>query len=129
MRPNSMRYVVQRQPLHNPRYAETVVAVEMRDAEPRDRAGGDPGVQHLPLGPLPRIEQEAVLVPAQEVAVLRAFTRRHLAAGTEDDQLPQPRTSASFFDEMLAPHDTTAMRPDGIVRAAAKAIAAEPSMR
>src|SRR5687768_9635900 len=93
MRTDSMRYVVQGQPLHDSRYAETVVAVEVCDAEPRDRAGRDPGVQHLPLGPLPRIEQEPVLVPAQEVSVLGAFAGGHLAAGAEDDQLPQTSTS------------------------------------
>jgi hypothetical protein len=89
-----MRYVVQRQPLHDPRYAEAVVTVEVRDAQPGDRTDRDPGVQHLPLGSLTRIEQETLVVPAQEVPVLRAFPGRHLTTGAQHNEFTHAPNSS-----------------------------------
>ena len=114
---HGMLHVVERQPLHDTRYAEAVVAVEVGDAEPGDRGRRHPGVQHLPLRALPRIEEEALGIPAQEVAVLVALSRRHLTAGAQHNQfthghtvLRQPSAATNVFAEMLPPHDTTATR-------------------
>jgi hypothetical protein len=64
-----------------------VVAVEVGDADAGDLVRGDAGEQHLPLGALARVEQQARVVPAQEVPVVIAGAGRRLARGAEDDQL------------------------------------------
>lgn len=66
--------------------AETVVAVEMGDADPRDNSGGDTGERELALGALTRIEQHAFTVPAQQVPVVVALPRRRLAGRPQDDE-------------------------------------------
>ena len=48
--------------------------------------GRDPGVDHLPLGALARVEEQALAVPAQQVAVVVAGPGGHLAGGAEDDE-------------------------------------------
>jgi hypothetical protein len=75
--------LVEHQPGHDPGQPEAVVAVEVRDADPGDVRGRDPGQQHLALGALPRVEQEALFVPAQEVPVVVARARRRLARRPE----------------------------------------------
>ena len=59
------------------------------------------GVQHLPLGALTRIEEEALGVPPQEVAVLAALPRRHLTPGAQDNQFAHAPTVASAQQEKL----------------------------
>ena len=81
-----MAHAVQRQALENARQAEAVVAVEVRDADPGDVGGRDPGLQHLALGAFAGVEQDPLAVPAQEVAVLVAIARGHLAGGAQHDE-------------------------------------------
>ncbi|GAA3124280.1 hypothetical protein GCM10017600_29140 [Streptosporangium carneum] len=50
--------------------AEAVVAVEMRHADPRDVMGTDARVEHLTLGALPGIEQEALTIPEQKISIV-----------------------------------------------------------
>ena len=42
----------------------------MSDKDPGDPVRGDPGEQHLPLRPLPWVEQQPLLIPQQQVAVV-----------------------------------------------------------
>jgi len=63
-----------------------VVTVNMRQADPRDPAGRNAGVDHLPLGALAGIEEQALTVPKKQVTVVIALPRRHLRGGTEDYQ-------------------------------------------
>src|SRR5581483_2566354 len=62
--------------------------------------------RHLPLRSLAGIEQEALIVPAQEVAVVVAGTRRYLARGAQNHQFTHIRR--------LTPTDLTAhqIKPD-----------------
>jgi hypothetical protein len=64
-----------------------VVTVKMRDADLGDVSRRDPGVDQLSLRALTRIEQQALAVPTQQVAVVIAIARGHLAGGTEHDEL------------------------------------------
>ena len=83
---HDVRDLVQRHPLQHPRQAETVVPVKVGDADAGDLAGRDPGEQHLPLGSLARVEQQALVVPAQEVPVVIAATGGRLARRAENHQ-------------------------------------------
>jgi len=65
--------------------AEAVVAVEVRDADLRDLGHGALGIDHLPLCSFTRIEQEPVLVPPQQVAVVVPVTGGDLTGGPEGD--------------------------------------------
>ena len=78
---------IKRHPLEDAGQAQAVVAVEVGDADPGDLVRGHAGEQHLALGALARIEQQALIVPAQEVPVLVAGARGRLTRGAEDDQL------------------------------------------
>lgn len=60
--------------------------MEVGDADPVEVVGGDPGAQHLALGALAGIEEEALAVPAEEVAVVVAVPGGYLAGGTENHQ-------------------------------------------
>src|SRR6185437_15407262 len=64
-----------------------MIAVEVGDADPGDLVRGDAGEQHLPLRALARVEQQPLVVPAQEVPVVIARAGGCLTCGTEDDQL------------------------------------------
>ena len=70
VRVDRMWHLVQGQPLHDTRYAEAVIAVEMGEADPGDVGGAHPRQQHLALRPLTGVEQQTFAVPAQQVAVL-----------------------------------------------------------
>jgi hypothetical protein len=70
---------------------ETVVAVEVGDADHRDGRDGDAGPGQLALGPFAGVEKDAVFVPAQEVPVRVPSPRRHLAGGPEHDELSHYR--------------------------------------
>src|SRR5207244_7182232 len=70
-----------------PRVPQAVVAVEVAQADPGHVGGADTGLQHLPLGALTRVEQQALTVPAQEVSVMSAGAGRYLARGSEHHQL------------------------------------------
>ena len=65
-----------------------MVTVEMGDADPVDVVRGDAGPQHLPLGALARVEQDALAVPAQQIAVVVAVPGGHLARGAQHHQFP-----------------------------------------
>jgi hypothetical protein len=82
-----IRDLVQGHPLQDAGQAQAVIAVEVGDADPGDLVRGDAGEQHLALGPLARVEQQSLVVPAQEVPVVIAGARGRLARGTEDDKL------------------------------------------
>jgi hypothetical protein len=79
--------LVKRHPLEDAGQPQAVVAVEVGDADPGDLVRGDAGEQHLALGPLTRVEQQPLSVPAQEVPVVVASAGRGLTRGAEDDQL------------------------------------------
>src|SRR4029079_476569 len=59
----------------------------MGDADAGDLTRGDPGEQHLPLRSLTRVEQQALVVPAQEIAVVIAAAGGRLTRRAEDHQL------------------------------------------
>ena len=82
-----VRHPVQRHPRQHARQAEAMIAVQVGDADAGDLAGRDPGEQHLPLGSLARVEQQALVVPAQEVAVVIAAAGGRLARRAENNQL------------------------------------------
>jgi hypothetical protein len=42
--------------LDDPRHSEAVVTMEMGQADPRDVVRADPGMDHLPLSALTRVE-------------------------------------------------------------------------
>lgn len=63
-----------------------MVAVEVRDADAVQVVGRDTGAHHLPLGALAGVEEDALAVPAQHVAVVVTVPGRHLARGAQDDQ-------------------------------------------
>ncbi len=71
-----------------PGHPETVVAVKVREAQPRHAAGRDTGQQHLALCTLAGVEQQPVAVPPQQIAVVVAIPGRHLARGPQYHQLP-----------------------------------------
>ncbi|CAM5668278.1 hypothetical protein SVIOM74S_08144 [Streptomyces violarus] len=81
-----VRHLVEVDPLDDPGQAEAVVAVEVGDADPVQVVGGDPGAQHLALCALAGVEQDALAVPAEQVAVVVAVPGRDLAGGPEDDE-------------------------------------------
>jgi hypothetical protein len=83
-----MGHPVQGHPLQYARQPQAVVAVEVGDADPVDLAGPHARQQHLPLGALARVEQQALAVPPQQVTVVVAGPRGRLARGPEDHQLP-----------------------------------------
>ena len=86
VRVHRVRHAVQRHPLHHAGQAQAVVAVEVREADPADLAGGDTGEQHLPLGALAGVEQDPLGVPAQEVAVMVAGPGGRLARRPQHHQ-------------------------------------------
>src|SRR3954467_13859811 len=77
VRVHGVLHTVQGQPLHDARNPKAVVAVEVRQAQPRDAARRDAGPQHLPLRTLAGIEQNALAIPAQEITVVITMTRRY----------------------------------------------------
>ena len=76
--------------------AEAVVAVKVRDEDPVDRARREVGVRHLPLRAFARVEEKALVVPADEVPVVVAVARRNLAASPERDQLSRAHAEVSI---------------------------------
>src|SRR5689334_13286781 len=82
-----------------------MIAVEVGDADPGDLVRGDAGEQHLPLRALARVEQQPLVVPAQEVPVVIARAGGCLTCGTEDDQL-----TVGHGPTLAAPRPVTARR-------------------
>ena len=70
-----MGHPVERQALDDAGEPEAVIAVEMGDADPPESPRRHPGQQQLALGALAGVEEHAVAVPAQEVAVVVAMPR------------------------------------------------------
>jgi hypothetical protein len=87
---------VEGDPLRDAGEAEAVVAVEVGDADPGDRGGRHAGVDHLSLRALTGIEEEPLVVPAQQVAVVVAVAGRYLARGTEGDQFAGRQNATSW---------------------------------
>lgn len=122
-----VRDAVEVDPLDHPGEAQAVVAVEVRDADPVQVVGGDPGAQHLALGALAGVEQDALAVPAQQVAVVVAVPGRDLARGAEDDEFAYGhggwwsgpvRAIRGPFEAAAAEHVGVRV-PDGLAGAAA----------
>ena len=61
-----------------------MVAVEVADEDAGDGRRGDVGVDELPLRPLTWIEEEAFVVPAEEVGVVVSQTRWLLRGAAEN---------------------------------------------
>ena len=72
VRVHRVRHPVEGEPLDDAGQAEAVVAVEVGEADPGDVVARDAGEQHLALGALARVEEDALAVPAQQVAVVVA---------------------------------------------------------
>jgi hypothetical protein len=87
VRVDRVRHLVQGHPLDHAGQAEAVIAVEVREADPVDLRGGDAGEQHLPLGALARVEENALGVPLQEVAIVVAGPGGRLARRPQHHQL------------------------------------------
>lgn len=87
VRGHRVRHLVEVDPLDHPGEPEGVVAVEVGDADPVDVVRGDPGPQHLALGALAGVEEDALAVPAQQIAVVVAVPGGDLAGGAEHHQL------------------------------------------
>src|SRR5690606_14470237 len=64
-----------------------VVAVAVGEADAVDLCGGDPGVGHLATGALPGVEEVALPVPQEQVAVVVTRAGGHLRRRAEDDEL------------------------------------------
>jgi methylated-DNA-[protein]-cysteine S-methyltransferase len=60
--------------------------MKVSDAQPGEVVRAHPRVQHLPLGALARIEQEALAVPPQQISVVVADSGGDRAGGSEDDE-------------------------------------------
>jgi len=80
-------HLVEPQPREHPGEAEAVVPVEVGEADAGDLVRGDTGEEHLPLGALARIEEDALPVPEQYVAVVVPRPGGHLGGGAEDHEL------------------------------------------
>ena len=78
---------VQGHALQHAGQAQAVVAVGVGDADSGDRRGRYAGQDHLALRALARVEQDALGVPAQQVAVVVARAGRDLGRGPEHHQL------------------------------------------
>ncbi len=78
---------VEGQELGDPSQAQTVVAMEVGNADLGDVGGRHPRVDQLTLGPLTGIEEETLAVPAQEIAVVVAVAGGHLAGGAQNNEL------------------------------------------
>jgi hypothetical protein len=89
VRDDAVGHAVQGEPLHDSRYAEAVVAVEVGDTDARDVGGADARQLHLPLRALAGVEEEPLAVPAQQVPVVVALAGRSLARRPQYDQLTQ----------------------------------------
>ena len=75
------------------RQAEAVIAVEVGDADPGHGRGRHPGDRELSLRALPGIEQQALAVPSQQVAVVVAMPRRGLAGRPQHDEFALAHTT------------------------------------
>ena len=84
---------VEREALQDSGQAQAVVAVEVGEQDPGDGRGRDAGEQHLALGPLPRVEQQPLGVPPEEVAVVVAVPGGGLARRPEHHQFPSRHTA------------------------------------
>jgi hypothetical protein len=79
-------HAVQGRPGEHARQSEAVVPVHVGEADPRDLSGRNTGVDHLALGPLTRIKQDALAVEPQQVAVVVAGPGRDLGGCAEHHQ-------------------------------------------
>jgi hypothetical protein len=77
---------VEGEALEDAREAEAVVAVEVGDEDPVDGAGGQLAEGHLALGSFAGVEEEALVVPAQEIAVVVAAAGRNLGRRPEGQE-------------------------------------------
>jgi hypothetical protein len=87
IRVHLVRHPVQGHPREHTRQAKTVIAVEVGETDPGDLARRHAGEQHLPLRTLPGVEQQSLVVPAQEVTVVIAGSGGRLARRAENHQL------------------------------------------
>jgi hypothetical protein len=81
------RSSVEREPGQDPGKPEAMVAVEVRDADRRDRRGRHVSQQELTLGALTGVEEDRLVIPSQHIAVVVPGSRRHLRRGAEDHEL------------------------------------------
>ena len=118
---------VQAHPLHDAGQAEAVVAVGVGEAHPGHGARRDVGERHLPLGALARVEQEALAVPAQQVAVVVAGPGRHLRRGAQDHELAHHATSLPRAAPPSVPQPPTVDRVNRAAAARGRGMKAPPS--
>ena len=84
---DGMLHLVEREAEQHAGKPEAVVAVEVRDADPRDRRPGGVGQDELALRALAGVEEEHFVVPTQQVPVVVAVARRRLPRGPQHDEL------------------------------------------
>lgn len=81
-----VRAFVEAEALDDAGQAEAVVAVEMRDCDMRDLRGADVCVSHLSLCAFAGVEEYAVIVPFEEIAVVISLACRHLRGSAKYDE-------------------------------------------
>ena len=81
------RASVEREASQDSGQPETMVTVEVGDADRGDRPRRDLSPQELALGALAGVEEDRLVVPSQHIAVVIAGSRRHLCSGAEDHEL------------------------------------------
>src|SRR4029453_5687349 len=60
--------------------------MDVGDADPGNLRGRHACVDHLTLGALSRIEENALAIPAEQVSVVIARSRRDLGGGSEENE-------------------------------------------
>ncbi len=81
-------HLVERHPLEHARQAEAVVSVEMGDADAADLARRHAGELHLALRALARVEQQALGIPPEQIAIVVPAASGHLAGSAENHEFP-----------------------------------------
>src|SRR5689334_23363954 len=71
------------------------------------RARGEPCIEHLALGPLPGVKEEALLIPAQKVGVVISVACWDLAARPQRNEfsiahISPIRSAATFLTRLLS---------------------------
>lgn len=79
-------HLVEVDPLNDPGQSEAMIAVKMRQCNVTDRRCAHVGIRHLALRSFAGVEQNAVILPTQKIAVMIALSRRNLSCRAENDE-------------------------------------------
>ncbi|HEX9516471.1 MAG TPA: hypothetical protein VF940_09890 [Streptosporangiaceae bacterium] len=83
-----LRNLVERHPLKYAGQAEAVISVEVSDADAADLARRHTGELHLALRALARVEQQALGIPPEQIAIVIPAAGGHLTGSAENHQFP-----------------------------------------